>query len=310
MLNAQTGDVIKRVADLERRPRRRDALRLLRDERADLREPPRDHGRGGLGVRRPRLRHGLPDERPLSRVGEPGLVDPAVGDGWRRVSRIVGGGVTWTPVTIDTKTNTVYYGTGSATPLYFPAWRPGSAPRTDSLDRGRPAHREAEVVAAADGAQRMVVRHGAAAARLRRQGRRQEAARRLRRDDGGRLVLLRRRERPADLPARQGDRPHRASAAAAGQARRRVPRVDRRPQLLAGGLRPEDELHLQRGVRDGERDDPEEADADAEAAEAPPGRHLPRAPERRLRLVSARLARPRIDQRDRREHRDGASGSS
>jgi alcohol dehydrogenase (cytochrome c) len=58
---------------------------------------------------------------------------PPSGTGWRRVSRIVGGGVTWTPVTIDTTTNTVYYGTGSATPLYFPQWRPGSAPRTDSL---------------------------------------------------------------------------------------------------------------------------------------------------------------------------------
>jgi alcohol dehydrogenase (cytochrome c) len=58
---------------------------------------------------------------------------PPSGTSWRKVSRIVGGGVTWTPVTIDTKTNTVYYGTGSATPLYFPAWRPGSAPRTDSL---------------------------------------------------------------------------------------------------------------------------------------------------------------------------------
>jgi len=58
---------------------------------------------------------------------------PPSGTEWRKVSRIVGGGVTWTPVTIDTSTNTVYYGTGSATPLYFPAWRPGSAPRTDSL---------------------------------------------------------------------------------------------------------------------------------------------------------------------------------
>jgi alcohol dehydrogenase (cytochrome c) len=58
---------------------------------------------------------------------------PPSGTGWRKVSRIVGGGVTWTPVTVDTKTSTVYYGTGSATPLYFPAWRPGSAPRTDSL---------------------------------------------------------------------------------------------------------------------------------------------------------------------------------
>jgi alcohol dehydrogenase (cytochrome c) len=58
---------------------------------------------------------------------------PPSGTGWRKVSRIVGGGVTWTPVTIDTSTNTVYYGTGSATPLYFPQWRPGPAPRTDSL---------------------------------------------------------------------------------------------------------------------------------------------------------------------------------
>jgi alcohol dehydrogenase (cytochrome c) len=58
---------------------------------------------------------------------------PPSGTGWRRLSRIVGGGVTWTPVTIDTSTNTVYYGTGSATPLYFPQLRPGAAPRTDSL---------------------------------------------------------------------------------------------------------------------------------------------------------------------------------
>ena len=39
----------------------------------------------------------------------------------------------WTPTTVDTQTNTLYFGTGSATPLYFPAWRPGSDPRTDSL---------------------------------------------------------------------------------------------------------------------------------------------------------------------------------
>jgi PQQ-dependent dehydrogenase (methanol/ethanol family) len=52
---------------------------------------------------------------------------------WRRASRIVGGGAVWTPVTIDTSTNTVYFGTGSATPLYFPGLRPGANPRTDSL---------------------------------------------------------------------------------------------------------------------------------------------------------------------------------
>ena len=73
----------------------------------------------------------------------------------------------------------------------------------------------------------------------------------------------------ADLPAREGDRPHGASAAPAGQAGRRLSRLDRRPQLLAGGLRPEDELHLQRCGGDGGGDDPEEADADAEEAQAP-----------------------------------------
>jgi PQQ-dependent dehydrogenase (methanol/ethanol family) len=52
---------------------------------------------------------------------------------WRRASRIVGGGAVWTPVTVDTTSNTVYFGTGSATPLYFPGLRPGVNPRTDSL---------------------------------------------------------------------------------------------------------------------------------------------------------------------------------
>ena len=52
---------------------------------------------------------------------------------WRRYSRVVGGGAVWTPVTIDATTNTVYFGTGSGTPLYFPGLRPGANPRTDSL---------------------------------------------------------------------------------------------------------------------------------------------------------------------------------
>ena len=52
---------------------------------------------------------------------------------WRRASRIVGGGAVWTPTTVDTTTNTLYFGTGSATPLYFPGLRPGVNPRTDSL---------------------------------------------------------------------------------------------------------------------------------------------------------------------------------
>jgi quinoprotein glucose dehydrogenase len=52
---------------------------------------------------------------------------------WRRASRIVGGGPVWTPVTIDTTTNTVFFGTGSGTPVYFPSLRPGSNPRAASL---------------------------------------------------------------------------------------------------------------------------------------------------------------------------------
>lgn len=52
---------------------------------------------------------------------------------WRRRGRLVGGGAVWTPVSVDETTNTVYFGTGSATPLYQPSLRPGPAPRTDSL---------------------------------------------------------------------------------------------------------------------------------------------------------------------------------
>ena len=36
-------------------------------------------------------------------------------------------------MTIDTTTNTVFFGTGSGTPVYFPALRPGNNPRTASL---------------------------------------------------------------------------------------------------------------------------------------------------------------------------------
>ena len=52
---------------------------------------------------------------------------------WRRASRIVGGGPVWTPVTVDVTTNTVYFGTGSGTPVYFPTLRPGNNPRAASL---------------------------------------------------------------------------------------------------------------------------------------------------------------------------------
>jgi PQQ-dependent dehydrogenase (methanol/ethanol family) len=52
---------------------------------------------------------------------------------WRKAARIVGGGVVWTPTTVDTTTNTLYVGTGAATPPYYPSLRPGPDPRSDSL---------------------------------------------------------------------------------------------------------------------------------------------------------------------------------
>jgi alcohol dehydrogenase (cytochrome c) len=58
---------------------------------------------------------------------------PPAGTSWRRFGTLVGGGVVWTPTTVDLTTNTLYFGTGSATPLYFPSIRPGSNPRADSL---------------------------------------------------------------------------------------------------------------------------------------------------------------------------------
>ncbi|HUQ23653.1 MAG TPA: PQQ-binding-like beta-propeller repeat protein [Gaiellaceae bacterium] len=52
---------------------------------------------------------------------------------WRSRSRIVGGGVVWTPVTIDARTNTVYFGTGSGTPNFYHDLHPGPNPRANSL---------------------------------------------------------------------------------------------------------------------------------------------------------------------------------
>ena len=52
---------------------------------------------------------------------------------WRRLSRIVGGGVVWTPVTIDSRTSTVYFGTGSGTPNFYHDLHPGPNPRANSL---------------------------------------------------------------------------------------------------------------------------------------------------------------------------------
>jgi alcohol dehydrogenase (cytochrome c) len=52
---------------------------------------------------------------------------------WRTAARIVGGGVVWTPTTVDPTTDTLYVGTGAATPPYYPSLRPGPDPRSDSI---------------------------------------------------------------------------------------------------------------------------------------------------------------------------------
>ena len=58
---------------------------------------------------------------------------PPQGTEWRRLDPLAGGGVVWTPTTVDPTTNTLYFGTGSATPLYFPSVRPGPDARSDSI---------------------------------------------------------------------------------------------------------------------------------------------------------------------------------
>ncbi len=228
---------------------------------------------------------------------------PPEGTSWRRLSRIVGGGVVWTPQTIDTTTHTLYFGTGSATPLYFPQFRPGQNPRTDSLiavdlRTGQMKWWQQQMAFnewSYDTAQPPLVYTGKVGGKTRRvvsvatmEGVwfAYDAA------TGApiyqRIKVIDRTEHPR-LAARQG-----------GPG---VPGLDRRAQLLAGLVRPEDELHLQRRRRDGLAADPGEADADPEEAQADPRRHLPRPGQRQLRAIPARLARPRLDQRDRREHR-------
>ena len=75
-LNPTNGALLGRVAIGQSVPGAGVELRLLGDERADLREPPRDRRRGRVRVRHPRLRDGV-DDRPAARLAEPGLDDPA-----------------------------------------------------------------------------------------------------------------------------------------------------------------------------------------------------------------------------------------
>jgi alcohol dehydrogenase (cytochrome c) len=63
----------------------------------------------------------------------PFWIIPPAGTDWRKAARLVGGCTNWTPQTLDTTTNTLYFGTAAASPAYYPSLRPGSDPRCTSL---------------------------------------------------------------------------------------------------------------------------------------------------------------------------------
>src|SRR4051794_25381486 len=83
------------------------------------------------GVRGFVMAYHTPDLRPA--WPNPFWTTPPNNTEWRTAARIVGGGVVWTPVTVDPTTDTVYFGTGAATPPYYPSLRPGTNPRADSV---------------------------------------------------------------------------------------------------------------------------------------------------------------------------------
>ena len=255
-----------------------DALRLLRDERADLREPPRDHRRRRLRVRRARLRHGVP--APTSR--RPGRTRSGRSRrrarSWRRSSRSSAAASSWTPIDRSTRRRTRSTSAPARRRRSTSRVRPGSNPRTDSLIavdlrtgqlkwwQQQMAHNEWSY----DTAQPPLVYNG--------EGRRQEARASSRSRRWKASGSLRRGDRAADLPARQGDRPHRAPAAPAGQAGRRLSR--RRSAASTSrppSYDPKTNYIFNAAAETAARDDPEEADADAEEAQALARRHLPRA---------------------------------
>jgi PQQ-dependent dehydrogenase (methanol/ethanol family) len=63
----------------------------------------------------------------------PFWIIPPAGTSWRSKAYLVGGATDWTPETVDLTTNTLYFGTASASPAYYPSLRPGNDPRADSL---------------------------------------------------------------------------------------------------------------------------------------------------------------------------------
>ena len=281
-------------------------LRLLRDERPDLRRPPPDPRRRRLRVRRARLRDGLPHDNLTPAWPNPFWTIPPKGTEWRRLDPLAGGGVVWTPATVDPTTDTLYFGTGSRDAAVLPVAPPGlRSPRPTRSIAVNLKTGTAGLVAAAAVVQRVVLRHLAAAARLHRQDRRQERAGRLGRDDGGRLVRLRRADRAPDLPAGQGARQHRAPGPQAGQAGRRLPVVARRVQLLAGLLRPETDYVYNAAAETASVETAGDADPTQKKDQFTLGDVFLGLRNGDFGAYDPGLARLRLDQRDQRRHRQG-----
>ena len=148
-LDPGTGQLIKSVPIADAVPGRRLELRLLRDERPDLRRPSRGVRRRRLGVRHARLRHGLHHE-PRAGLAEPVLDDPARAAELaqrephrRRRQRVDAGDRR----RVD-RHRVLRHRVGHAAVL--PVRPPGAQPAHRLAHRGRPEDRRHEVVAAAD----------------------------------------------------------------------------------------------------------------------------------------------------------------
>ena len=63
----------------------------------------------------------------------PFWIIPPANTEWRSAARVVGGCTNWTPDTVDVRSGTLYFGTASASPAYYPQLRPGNNPRCTSL---------------------------------------------------------------------------------------------------------------------------------------------------------------------------------
>ena len=265
-----------------------------------------DRRRGRLRLRRPRLRDGVP-HRPHAGLGEPVLDHPA---GRHRVAqpraprRRRDQSGRRRPSTRRRTRST------SAPPrrrrAYYPSLRPGHEPARRLAGRGRPRDREAEVVAAAARARTS----GRTTRRSRRSSTRRRSAARRRRIvsiatmegvwfayDAATGAPIYQRVKVIDNVEHPALKP--------GQAGRRLPVVARRAQLLAGVVRPADELRLQRRGRDRRRcSSAADAGARRRRRRCSLGNTFLGPRERRLRPVPPdRLARLRLGQRDRRRDR-------